>query len=606
MQRAAAVTASLLLGISLAGCGKASDAESSTETAALISEDELFTERDLSGDYDESEAVFITLADGNSTCEGKGVSISDDTITITKKGVYVLSGSLSDGQIVVDAKDEKVQLVLADASVSCTGSAALYVKKADKVFLTLKEGTTNTLTAQGEFAENDDGIDGAIFAKDDLTLNGSGMLTVESAYGHGIVCKDDLKLTGGTYTITAGSTGLSGNDSVRTAGGTVQIAAGEKGIKSDTAIYLVGGDFTIDAEDDAIHSNGTCNITGGNYEISAGDDGVHADSDLVINDGEISIAESYEGLEGQTITVNGGTITLNASDDGLNAAGGNDSSGFGGFGKFGQDAFAADVDCWIVINGGILYVNADGDGIDSNGNLTVTGGEIYVSGPTSSADGALDYNGSASISGGIVVAAGASGMAQNFGEDSAQGSILVTMRSQVSGEVVLADADGNELLSFTPEKSYNSVVVSCPEITEDGTYTVTCGTESTTVEMDGFIYGSDGMMGGGMNPGGMGQGGMGRGDKNSGDKNGQGSDKGQGNMERPDDTDFDPTQQGDMPDGGDFDPSQMGDMPQDGDFDPSQMGDMPQNGTMPEDMDPGSMPQNGTRPDDADSDPTQQ
>jgi hypothetical protein len=570
IQKGAAAAVSLLLGLSLAGCGGSSNVENSTEAAAAVSEDELFTERDLSGDYDETEAVFVTLSDGSSTCDGKGVSIEENTITITKEGVYVLTGSLTEGQIVVDAKDEKVQIVLADAQISCTGSAAVYVKKADKVFLTLKEGTSNTLTAEGEFEESDEGIDGAVFSKDDLTLNGSGSLTVESAYGHGIVCKDDLKITGGSYVITAGENGLSGNDSVRTAGGTFQITAGGKGIKSDTAVYLTGGDFTIESEDDAVHSNGTCSITGGSYGITTGDDGIHADGALVINDGEISIAESYEGLEGQTITINGGIITLNASDDGLNAAGGNDSSGFGGFG---QDAFAADDDCWILITGGSICVAADGDGIDSNGDLTVTDGEIYVSGPVSSADGALDYNGTATISGGIVVAAGASGMAQNFGEDSTQGSILVTFMTQVSGEVVLADADGNSLLSFIPEKSYNSVVISCPEIAADGSYTVTCGTESTTVEMDGLIYGDSGMMGG------MDRGGMNRGDKN---QNGMGQDgKNPGSMgqdgRNPDDMDqdgdFDPSQMGDMPQDGDFDPSQMGDMPQDSNFDPSQKND---------------------------------
>jgi hypothetical protein len=164
-------------------------------------------------------------------------------------------------------------------------------------------------------------------------------------------------------------------------------------------------------------------------------------------------------------------------------------------------------------------------------------------------------------------------MAQNFGEDSTQGSILVTFMTQVSGEVVLADADGNSLLSFIPEKSYNSVVISCPEIAADGSYTVTCGTESTTVEMDGLIYGDSGMMGG------MDRGGMNRGDKN---QNGMGQDgKNPGSMgqdgRNPDDMDqdgdFDPSQMGDMPQDGDFDPSQMGDMPQDSNFDPSQKND---------------------------------
>lgn len=517
----------LLLSV-LAGCsaGDASDNTTDTTEIAEIAESDLFTDRDLAGTYEEEDAVVITLSDGSSACSGSGVSIDGDVITITKEGTYLLSGSLSDGQIVVDTNSSaKVQLVLSGVDITCSDSAAIYVIQADKVFLTLAEGTENRIGTTGEFAETEEGIDAAIYAKDDLTLNGSGSLTVTCPYGHGIVSKDDLKLTGGTYTITAAAQGLSGNDSVRIADGVYQITAEGKGIKSDTAIYLTGGEITINSTDDAVHSNGLCTISGGSYTIASGDDGVHADGALTINGGTITITESYEGLEGMTITINGGEISLAASDDGMNAAGGNDSSGFGGMMN---DAFASDDDCWIEINGGTLVIEAGGDGIDSNGDLTVNGGEVYVSGPTSSADGALDYGGEATITGGIVVAAGASGMAENFGDSSTQGSMLVSFSQSIQGTVTLADADGNEILSYTPTKSYNCVVISCPEITADGVYTVTCGTETTTVEMSGLIYGG-GMMGGMGQPGGGGMGQFGDGDMEQ---------PGDGTMELPEDGDM--------------------------------------------------------------------
>ncbi len=522
-----------LLMLGAAGCSAGKAADSAEETSG-ITEDELFTERDMAGTYDANEAIVITLADGSSSCDGKGVSIDGDVITIESEGTYLLSGSLSEGQIIVDTdSSSKVQLVLSGADISCTDSAAIYVINAGKVFLTLDEGTENSVSTTGEFAETEEGIDAAIYSKDDLVLNGSGALAVTCAYGHGIVSKDDLKLTGGSYTITAAGQGLSGNDSVRIKDGTYQITVEGKGIKSDTAIYLVGGDITINAADDAVHSNGICTISEGSYCLASGDDGVHADGALQIDGGRITITESYEGLEGMTITVNGGEISLEAGDDGMNAAGGNDSSGFGGMMN---DAFSADDDCWIEINGGTLVIDAGGDGIDSNGDLTVTGGEIYVSGPTNGADGALDYGGNAVITGGIVVAAGASGMAENFGEASTQGAILVSFPQGTEGTITLADTEGNAILSYTPLKSYSSVVISCPEIAEDGTYTVICGTETTTVEMSGLIYGS-GMMGG-MDP----FGGDGRKQPEGGDM----QQPGDGAMELPDGGDMGQFGDGDM------------------------------------------------------------
>ncbi|MDD6504400.1 MAG: carbohydrate-binding domain-containing protein, partial [Lachnospiraceae bacterium] len=247
MSKAAALLCCGAMALGLAACGEEEGSAQSTQSVSeKIASDELFTDRDLSGTYDESQAVAIHLADKASTSEGSGVEIQGDTITITKEGVYVLSGTLTDGQVIVDAGEDKVQLVLLDAKIACEGSAAVYVKSADKVFLTMADNSDNTLESNGEFVaidEND--IDATVFSKDDLTLNGTGSLKVTCESGHGIVSKDDLKLTGGTYEISCVLDALSGNDSVRIADGAITIDAGDDGIHSDADLIIVGGTITI-------------------------------------------------------------------------------------------------------------------------------------------------------------------------------------------------------------------------------------------------------------------------------------------------------------------------------------------------------------------------
>lgn len=251
---------------------------------------------------------------------------------------------------------------------------------------------------------------------------------------------------------------------------------------------IADGTITIEADSDGIDAEETLQIDGGSMTIAAGDDGVHSDRDLIITDGTIDVTKSYEGLEGMTVTIEDGDISVVSSDDGLNAAGdpadGNMPSGGPQDGGFGGGMDEAHDYNFIVINGGTINVNADGDGIDSNGDLIVTDGTIYVSGPTNGGNGALDYAGNAAISGGTIVAVGASGMAQNFGSDSTQGCMLVTVaESTLTGDLTLTDSDGNVIVSYSPEKAYNSVVISSPDIKKGATYTLATGDTTNTVTM---------------------------------------------------------------------------------------------------------------------------
>lgn len=251
---------------------------SAQSEAGSYSSADMFTERDLAGTYEESGAVYVTLSGDGIIGETDGVAINGQTVTITAEGTYIFSGTLSEGQIVVDADNAKVQIVFDNVDITCASSAAVYVKSAEKVFVTLAEGAQNTLRNTDEYvAIDDNNIDAVIFAKSDLTLNGTGSLTIVSAEGHGIVSKDDLKITGGTYDIIAAGHALSGKDSVRIADGTFILTAEKDGIHAENAddeekgyIYIADGDFTITSDGDGMDASSIVQIEDGTFDIIAG------------------------------------------------------------------------------------------------------------------------------------------------------------------------------------------------------------------------------------------------------------------------------------------------------------------------------------------------
>ena len=535
-----AVTTALM--IMLSGCGAAEASADSSGAAAqttsvtydAASKSEMFTERDLSGEYDEAAALKIALNGSSAEVTEEGtettasnVSIDGSTITITAEGTYIFSGTLDDGMIIVEADDAaKVQIVLDGASVTSKTSAALYVKSADKVFVTTAEGTENTLANGGTFtAIDDNNIDGAVFAKDDITFNGSGSLTVTSPAGHGIVGKDDVKIAGGTLEITAAKHGVQANDSARFAEAEVNITAGTDGVHvSDSA----------DAEEGTA-SDSYFYIADATVSIEAGDDGIHADAQALIEGGSITVSESYEGIEALEIEISGGDIDVTASDDGLNAAGGNTTSTAQSgstdtatgstdnqSGTFGDDDWAGGkggfpggggfsdggTDGKIEISGGSTHITAGGDGVDANGSVTISGGTTIVEGPTSGDTSVIDFNGAGTITGGTFIGTGGAGMAQSFSGTENQGLIAVSVGNQSAGQTVtLTDSDGNVIAEQTPELDYAVVYISTADLQQGGTYTLTAGSYSETIELTDAIYTT---LSGGMGGGKMGgpQGGM--------------------------------------------------------------------------------------------------
>ena len=542
----------------LSSCGKKNTASGTNNINNMsavteISTDDMdfeFSNKDTTYNYDESE--------------GKTIANSEKAVKITAEGTYVVSGEHE--SITVSAPDTaKVRIILKNATVSNTSGPAIYIENADKVFITAYKNTTNTLSDGTSYTGDfkDTNVDGAIFSKTDLTLNGEGTLNITGNYKCGAVSKDDLIICGlnltvkstgcalegkdcvkkkdaaitessggdgirstntektnkgfvyietGNIDITSGSDGIQAATVLKAANGNVKITAGgaadtkqnsgdrnmpgfggktqttddeesTKGLKAGSLIVIDEGSFEVSSKDDSFHSNGDIEINGGSFTAATGDDGFHTDSNLIINGGSITVSRSYEGLEGQKVTVTGGNIDITASDDGINAASPS-ASGSSTDGRPGN----SDSNALITIGGGYILVNASGDGIDSNGNVAITGGTVLVSGPTDNGNAAFDYNGEATVSGGTVILCGSSGMAQGFSDKSEQASFMYTLDSSASAgsSVALTDEKGNVIASFIPAKQYNNIVITSPSLKNGSSYKLVIGGTVSGADKNGY------------------------------------------------------------------------------------------------------------------------
>ena len=316
-----------------------------------------FTANDRNGAWDSTGATQITLSGSSAEVSGGGAYVLDGDVVISAAGKYVLSGSLQDGSVIIDAdQSAKIWILLNSADISCSDGPCLDVEQADKVFLTLAEGSENRMTATAfSAAAAESGKDGALFSRDDLTINGSGSLTVSSPAAHGVVGNDELVIAGGTLTVDAAMDALHANDSLHiadaalnlTAGddglavtgeassfylesGKITVTATDKGINAGNSILIAGGEVTLEAEDDGLSAVGNISIQAGELTVTAGDDGLHSDTSISISGGTLLMPSCYEGIEAKTIDISGGNITIYPQDDGLNANGGSDSFQFGG------------------------------------------------------------------------------------------------------------------------------------------------------------------------------------------------------------------------------------------------------------------------------------
>ena len=359
----------------MTACGQSTTKSSTTAaadttaitTSAKNSQSSYFTEKDYDTSYDESTASKIELSGSSANVSGDGVTVSGSTVTISKAGTYVISGQSDGVQIKIAAdKSDDVKLVLKGATMTNT-DAAISATSAGYVYLTLAEGTTNSLSDSS--SNSDEKANAALFSKVDLTINGSGTLNVDGKKSNAIKANDTLHITGGTFNITSVGDAFNVNDELNITGTTMTIDVKEDGVKVDNDDDMTVGNMYL--------ANNTITVT-------AGDDGIHASGNLVIDSGTYTVKNATEGIEGKSITINGGDINVYSTDDGVNAANKN----------------AQQSDIYFTMTGGNLTVEVgqgDTDPIDSNGNIMVTGGTIKLIGQSG-----FDFDGTATYTGGDI------------------------------------------------------------------------------------------------------------------------------------------------------------------------------------------------------------
>ena len=436
----------MALGLAIVGCSNNKTTTTETtkqvETTAVDTSSSTtkgaYSDEDLNTSYSDSDTK-IELSNGSADITGDGATFENGNIKITKAGTYVLSGEF-DGQIITEVGDEDVvHLVFNGVNITNTTSSAINAATGKKVVITLVDGTTNTLSdgTSYEYADGEDEPDATLFVKNNLTINGTGSLNIDSNYATAIKAKDNLIILDSKINI----------DSV------------VKAIKGKDSVTIENADITINAEDDGITTDGA----------------------MVINSGNINIEKSGEGLEGVSIDINGVNIDIVATDDGINARGLIDDSATDAEKEaYGEENQA---DTYLRITGGTVNINASADGIDSNGQVYIDGGTVYVSGATSGPDVALDYNGKAVITGGTFVSTGVQEVAQTFDSSSTQNFITVYYDSAVAAgsEIKVTDKDGNTVLSYNADKEFTFAVISSDKLSTGETYTVTAGDNSNEV-----------------------------------------------------------------------------------------------------------------------------
>ena len=487
------------------------------------------------------------------------LQLRDGVNTITRPGTYLVRGSCT-GQLVVDVKDADVYLLLDGVRITSPDGPAIHIKAAEKAVITLADGTESILIDSPHYTlpAGEDEPNGALFSKEDLSINGAGTLRVIAQYDDGIVSKDSLMIAGSTIVVESRGDAIRGKDSVLLHRAAVSVTAGNDGIKSTNAestgrgwIYVLDGSLTVNAQhdgiqaetdlylnggtysitsgggclpefrqeiaapvrkadqaaqpeieeeieedtesgkglkaanihvgagmyiinsrDDAVHANGSITVYGGFFELASNDDGIHADDSFTLADGSILITESYEGIEGAHLLFSGGKTDVTAIDDGWNAASKAVSAA-----ESGKRKKSHNFD--ITVSGGEHHILSSGDAIDSNGNILISGGLIYASSSNEMKEVAIDYPEvcECRITGGTVIASGGYGRnTQTFSQAENQAAVTLKWKEQqVAGTTVTLVIDGQQVLTFTPQAAFKSIIVSTPVLQVGQKLTVQTG-----------------------------------------------------------------------------------------------------------------------------------
>jgi hypothetical protein len=543
------VLLSLLVFVACSGDETISDEEVSDNEILNEAGNEADHDDPLDYVWDDSDITTLDLEGSSISINGNGASAVGSIATITSAGNYSISGTLTDGQIIVNTNDEGVvRLILNNVTLTCSTNAAIYVEEAEKTLIILSENTLNSISDGSTYTSSEEDANAAIFSKDALTLYGTGSLLVNGNYNDGITSKDGLIIASGTLTVNAVDDGIRGkdylliksgditinsmgdglksdNDDDNTKGyisindgtlnitsegdaiqaytdvlissGVINLSSGggsnsylsdevsAKGIKSGVSTTISDGTITINAADDGLHTDGDQFINGGTFYVASGDDGFHSEYNTEITKGDIFITEAYEGIESWQ-----GNVSISGGNISIVASddGINVSAGGASAGG-GPHKSTSTSEYALNISGGYLLINCEGDGLDSNDLLAISGGTMLVNSAEYNENSALDYDGTCPVSGGLLVAVGTSLMSEAPSSSSTQYSVLINFSSRLAtGSIIhMEDSNGTNILTYETIKSFQSLAFSSSQLTHDTNYKLYIGGSYTGSPVNGLV-----------------------------------------------------------------------------------------------------------------------
>lgn len=481
----------------------------------------------------------IELLGSTATTEAQGVLINGNLVIINSAGNYRLTGELQGAVIISTDTSSLIRLILDGAVIENSTGPAILIESSKKTIINLVENTENLLTDGTSYIGQGAEVNAAFYSKSNLTIFGEGSLVVKGNFEDGITSKDGLILKSGNISIEAVDDGLRGKDyivimdgklilntggngivsdntasiytgfiriesgntivtslgdgiaansSVISTSGSINISSGggssiipstdksTKGIKGLLKVELAFIDCIINSSDDGIHSNGAIKIKAGNYSVSTADDAIHADTEIIIDNGTVSVPKSKEGFESKTIIINDGTLNITSSDDTFNATAGT--------------ATEEDDHSYVYFNGGYTVLHAvSGDGLDSNGSIQLNDGTVIIQGPSNEPEVAIDYNGIFNINGGFLIASGTgSNMTQAPGNTSIQHSVIINFQSAYNTSTLfhISDSEGKGIVTFKPERKFQSIIFSSSQLKDQGIYYIYTGGSSSGNFTDGL------------------------------------------------------------------------------------------------------------------------